>query len=519
MILRIIRCGFIFYTTLAFSICLAAQKHDYNWLLGYDSNAGSEGAETMLLNFNNDPVSITPMVTSAAFYVSSAMISDQEGELLLYTDGCKVVNSQDQTVENGDSINIGEVYEDFCSNNADGVNRGYPAGYQGSLLLDSPSSDSTYYLIHKTIIVVTEPQFDVITTGLYYTLIDTKANNGAGRVITKNVPIIEDELTFGQIVATKHSNGRDWWVVTAGNTNSLYYSALLTPEGIDTVFVSEHEYVFSDGGQANFSPNGQYFARYNSLDGLLMFRFDRNTGQLSDEEFIPISNATLSCGVAFSPNSQLLYVSAHDTIYQYDMTAPDIGASRQTVAVYDGNTEIFQTTFHTAQLAPDCKIYIGTFANVKTLHVIHNPNERGTACGVEQHALDLPYWHAKTIPYFPNYRLGPLVEGEPAEPPCEGEFVVADKEVPLPEGKAFAVFPNPASHAFTVALDGPLSEEAVFSLYNMAGVQVQSARLEPGRQAVQMEVGGLAPGLYIGVLRRGSGRFLGREKVVINRKM
>ena len=498
---------------------LIAQKHDYNWLLGYDSDLNFEGAEAMLLNFNDDPVSVNPIVTSAGFYVSSAMVSNEEGELLLYTDGCKVVNSNDQTVENGDSINIGEVYESQCDDSGVGLSFGYVAGRQGSLFLPAPSSDSLYYLLHKKVIHIFEPVFDVIVVGLYYTLIDVAANGGAGRVIAKNIPVIEEELTYGQITATKHANGRDWWILTAGNTNNLYYSILLTPEGFDTILVAEHEHAFSDGGQAKFSPDGQYYARYNSTEGLLTFRFNRTTGQLSDEQFFPIYNETLSDGVAFSPNSQLLYVSAHDTIYQYDMTAPDIGASRQTVAVYDGNTEIFQTTFHTAQLAPDCKIYIGTFANVKTLHVIHNPNERGTACGVEQHALDLPYWHDKTIPYFPNYRLGPLIEGEPAEPPCEGEFVVADEEVSLPEGKAFAVFPNPASHAFTVALDGPLPEEAVFSLYNMAGVQVQSARLEPGSRVMQVEVGGLPPGLYIGVLRTEAGRLLGRRKVVINRKM
>ncbi|NBC05594.1 MAG: T9SS type A sorting domain-containing protein [Bacteroidetes bacterium] len=507
---------FILNMFLLITLLGSAQKHDHTWLLGYNSDGGLPGTEIINLNFNETPMSITTESRASAFFVSSAMLSDTSGKLLFYTDGCDVYNSSDEMIENGDGLNPGEVHDIQCDN---GVGDGYTAGWQSSLILPSPATDDTYYVVHKKIEYVYEPSFDVVTTGLFYTLVDAKSNEGAGEVLTKNVPIVEQELTYGQIAATKHANGHDWWIVTAGNTNNLYYSALLTSEGIDTVFVSEHEYIFTDGGQANFSPDGQYFARYNSLDGLLIFRFDRTTGLLSDEKFFSISNTTLSCGVAFSPNSQLLYVSAHDTIYQYDMTAPDIGASRQTVAVYDGNTEIFQTTFHTAQLAPDCKIYIGTFANVKTLHVIHNPNERGTACGVEQHALDLPYWHDKTIPYFPNYRLGPLIEGEPAEPPCEGEFVVADEEVSLPEGKAFAVFPNPASHAFTVALDGPLPEEAVFSLYNMAGVQVQSARLESGRHALQVEVGGLPPGLYIGVLRTEAGRLLGRRKVVINRKM
>ena len=494
---------------------LFGQKYDHLWLLGYDS--GNEpGVELNMLDYNGDSVQVLTEAGATGMYVSGSVIADTSGQLLLYSDGCRVINRAHEIVENGDGINPGEVHNQQCPE--EDLKFGYIAGRQGTLFLPAPSSDSLYYLLHKKVIHILDPVFDVIVVGLYYTLIDVAANEGAGRVIAKNVPILDEELVYGEIAATKHANGHDWWISTT-SANNTHYSILLTSEGIDTIVTSSYEQTFSGGGQAVFSPDGQYYARYDSDDVLSLFCFDRTTGILYNEQTFQIYNETLSDGVAFSPNSQLLYVSAHDTIYQYDMAAPDIGASRQTVAVYDGNTEIFQTTFHTAQLAPDCKIYIGTFANVKTLHVIHNPNERGTDCGVEQHALDLPYWHAKTIPYFPNYRLGPLVEGEPAEPPCEGEFVVADEEVPLPKGKAFAVFPNPASHAFTVALDGPLSEEAVFSLYNMAGVQVQAGRLEPGRQAVQVEVGGLPPGLYVGVLRTVAGRLLGRGKVVVNRKM
>jgi hypothetical protein len=496
---------------------LLAQKHDYIWMTGYNSDLAVDGYEINKLDFNYDPVNVTADATSGSIYVSGATIADTTGQLLFYTDGCSVFNALHEQVENGDNLNPGEVHDSQCGNPV--ADLGYIAGRQSSLFLPDPSSDSLYYLFHKKVEHRTEPEFDVVTVGLYYTLIDASANGGEGKVLEKNVPVLEDELTYGQLVATKHANGRDWWILTPGNTSNLYYSIQLAPEGIDTIIVSEHDYVFFDGGQANFSPDGKYYARYNALDGVLLFQFDRDKGVLDSEMFFEVSNESLSDGLAFSPNSELLYVSAFDTILQYDLNSINVSDSKEVVAVYDGNVGLFPTTFFTAQLAPDCKIYINTFANVKTLHVIHNPNERGSACGVEQHVVDLPYWHSKALPYFPNYRLGPLVEGEPAEPPCEGEFVVADEEVPLPEGKAFAVFPNPASHVFTVALDNPLSEEAVFSLYNMAGVQVQSARLEPGRQAVQMEVGGLPPGLYIGVLRTVAGRLLGRGKVVVNRKM
>ncbi|NBC05596.1 MAG: hypothetical protein GVY26_00200, partial [Bacteroidetes bacterium] len=334
------------------TFCIRAQKYDYTWLLGYESDGNLPGTEVVNLNFNEDPVSVTTESRAAAFFVSSAMISDTSGQLLFYTDGCDIYNANDEIVENGDDLNPGEVHDIQCNNEN---SNGYTAGWQSSIILPKPSNNNSYYIFHKKIEYIYEPDFEVVTTELLYSILDASTNGGLGEVTVKNTPIIEEYLTFGELVATKHANGKDWWILTAGDDSNVYYSILLTSEGIDTVFTDAHEYIFPEGGYTAFSPNGRYFARYNPAVGLLTFKFDRSTGKLSQEKLWVSNNDTFSGGVAFSPNSQLLYVSAHDTIYQYDMTALDIGASRQTVAVYDGNTEIFQTTFHTAQLAPDCK--------------------------------------------------------------------------------------------------------------------------------------------------------------------
>jgi PKD repeat protein len=55
--------------------------------------------------------------------------------------------------------------------------------------------------------------------------------------------------------------------------------------------------------------------------------------------------------------------------------------------------------------APDGKIYIFDF--LKQIHVINKPNEKGSACDVRQGYIILPEYPAG-IPYYPNYRLGPL---------------------------------------------------------------------------------------------------------------
>ncbi len=120
-------------------------------------------------------------------------------------------------------------------------------------------------------------------------------------------------------------------------------------------------------------------------------------------------------GVGFSPNSKYLYFNTNTTLLQYDLEAEDIEASKDTIAVYDGYISTFlPTTFFLQQLAPDGKIYLSCTNTVDVLHVIHNPDEAGQACNMEQHGTQLPTLNLFSIPNFPNYRLGPL-DGSPCD--------------------------------------------------------------------------------------------------------
>ncbi|MBV6652727.1 MAG: T9SS type A sorting domain-containing protein, partial [Mameliella sp.] len=470
------------------------QKHDYIWLQGYDSDAGEPGIEASILDFNFSPVKVDSIRTGGGFYLSSTSIADQEGVLQFYTDGCDIYNTDHQVMENGDSINPGAVHQLQCEE----IGYGYTAGRQSSLILPMPGSDSLYYLFHKRIIYQEEPVFDVITDRILYSVVDMSANQGLGRVVEKNIALFEEPTVGGQLTAVKHANGEDWWVVNALDQSPEYAFFLLDNTGaafshVDSMGLPA-SYSGSRGGQANFSPDGRYYARY-SADGLFLMEFDRQAGALSAFQHIPIPDVHARGGVAFSPNSELCYISAFDTIMQFDLMAPDIEASGVVVAVYDGNQELFATTFGNALLAPDCKIYINTFANVKTLHIIHLPNERGTACFVEQHALDLPFWHDKALPNFPNYRLGPIIPDEAPPPPCE--TVVSTPTAPLPGGPGFSLYPNPTSGFTTVAFGTRLSGRVSITLYSPQGQQVLQQTAGEGAQQVLLETAALPSGTYV----------------------
>ncbi|MBL0072858.1 MAG: hypothetical protein IPP34_14065 [Bacteroidetes bacterium] len=95
---------------------------------------------------------------------------------------------------------------------------------------------------------------------------------------------------------------------------------------------------------------------------------------------IAMLDSATGVGVAFSPNSQFLFVSSTKYVYQFDVTATNIPSSQTTVAVWDGfysPNPPLATLFNILQLAPDGKIYIGTGNSTLHLHVINQPDSAG----------------------------------------------------------------------------------------------------------------------------------------------
>ena len=402
----------------SFPVILTAQKHDYNWLFGTDDNVG-----LILVNFDQEPPSVSLIENPPLeFDLTNASISDSTGNLLFYTNGIVVVNAQHQVMENGDSLNPGEVAWDF-------YNEGYPMN-QGALILPKPSSDSLFYIFHA---VREYPQSNIPSTfcsSFLYSLVNPYHNNGQGKVLEKNVVLVADTLDVSKIVGVKHGNGRDWWVLFPEQNRYGYHTFLLNPEGIIYQGIQYVHPVAGYGkasvGFGAFSPDGSKYARHD-IRGLpvghfvRLYDFDRCTGLLSNQLHIPLSDTAGVGGIAFSPDSRYMYVSSQELVYQFDVTAPDVEATKTIVAVSDGFRDSlsngepwFPMTFSGAMLGPDGRIYIHSAGSSRHLHVIEYPNRGGTACEVRQHAIKLPAWTFRTIPNVPHYRLGPL-DGSPCD--------------------------------------------------------------------------------------------------------
>jgi hypothetical protein len=210
---------------------------------------------------------------------------------------------------------------------------------QNTLILPFPNRKNVYAFFYMPVDLVPLP----CARNLSMAIVDMVKNNNIGEVILRKKIITEDSLELGKLTATKHANGRDWWLISQKDRTNIYYKALLTPNGttIHDKQVIGNDF-FSDAGQTVFSPDGKHYINFNLIidstvtsPHIMIFEFDRCTGNLSNPRSIeyPFSQGW-SGGIAISPNSRYLYVSYFTKLYQYDLWAKDIKSTEKIVILH-----------------------------------------------------------------------------------------------------------------------------------------------------------------------------------------
>ena len=381
-----------------------AQNHDYYWPMGYGSFSSDTTFGRTVIDFNESPPLIYREDRELNFAATMASFCDSLGNLRFYTNGIRLMDDQHETVGNGDSLNTGPfALSDYWS--------GYRF-FLSEIFVPLPDDPDSLLLVH----ISSYPDDTLGVTGKKLHRTTIVQNNGNSYVASKNQPLLED-VTISSLTMVKHANGRDWWFFCGVESQNRYYSLLLTPEGITSVKEFELSPAFPflyASSNMTFSPDGSKMARYYITNGVYIYDFDRCLGEFANPVFIPMPNTTLGGGVSISPNSRFLYIMSNVEVFQFDLWAGDIAASMDTVAVYDGFQSPFSTRFFLSQLGPDGRVYINALSSVNVLHAIQYPDKKGKACEVRQHSVQLPTYNARTLPHFPNYRLGPL-DGSPCD--------------------------------------------------------------------------------------------------------
>ncbi len=462
-----------------FSELMFAQGISNNWLFGY-----SNGGRTMV-NFDSLPPTPYLRHRKMNFREAEATMNDRNGNLLFYTNGIWIANSTGDTLQNGTGLSIGSFYDQF-------VNDGIPAP-QAVLFLPNPLDSNLYYMFYQT--YTADVNGYLQPPALFYCDINMNLDNGLGGVMQKNIPLVQDTLIASELTACKHGNGRDWWIVTHRYNSDLYYKFLLTPFGIQGPFVQNIGTVMYVRGpsQSSFSPDGKKFACYHPLEDLDIMDFDRCSGQFSNFIHIAINDSAGAGGLAFSSNSQLLYVSSTLYVYQFDLNASSIDSSKVKVATWDGfysPSPPFATNFYLSQLAPDGKIYINSTNGVLDMHVINNPDSNGMACGLVQHSFHLPAYNARTIPNHPNYFLG-----ADSGSVCD-TLQLGFNERNSNRNSIFRIHPNPAVDIINLNFT-PNDHIQELEIINVNGEIVLKRNIPQWSQLHQIDVRSLHNGIYL----------------------
>ena len=353
-------------------------------------------------------------------------ICDDEGNPLIWTNGMQIRGQGFQMIED----TISYVPDDWTITKPSFWNwwyseYNYAYGFpipDGATILPDPGDARLYHVIY---------QFSEWFEGDPRGFICTKWLSASIRMnldstftlISRDVLLGVSDVYFQHPVkAVLHANGRDWWLYMLIRNSDQYQLILLDQNGFH--FMGLHQsgiFMPHSSGLATISPHGNFMAAgvavKNSNDQhVFIYDIDRCSGSLAFRDSFSLVTQ-LWPGFGFSSTEKYLYTSSdYNYLWQFDMDANDIGASRVLVGEYDGFVQgSFSTRFGPIMQTPDGRLYVvPTSGSNEYLHVIDRPDEPGTACKLRQHAINLTVPQGRSAPNIPNYRLGPL-DGSPCD--------------------------------------------------------------------------------------------------------
>lgn len=323
------------------------------------------------LNFNQSPPQQLTNAT-VSFVEGCASIADANGNLLFYTNGISVINKNHQLMLNGAGI------------------MGDPSSTNNTVIAPLPGSDNKFYLFT----IGAQGQFE---KGFRYSVIDMNLQNGLGEVVQKNVLVFDN--SFEKMAAVRHCNKKDIWITIMNWETDEYLTYLLTASGLNSTPVvsamgtTVGGYLLNSLGTLKYSSDGRKLVSVHSFENnfVQLMDFDNSTGQLSNSIiFYPSTLAPSQAvigvyGAAFSPNNQLLYISAwkvaaaSNELFQFNISSGN-------AALIEGSKQLLWSANDRAagalQVAPDGKIYYSKYRD-SLLGAIHLPDVAGPGCNYQ----------------------------------------------------------------------------------------------------------------------------------------
>ena len=331
-------------------------------------------------------------------------ISDENGDLLFYSDGRFVWDRNHQIMPNGTGLN--------------GDNSSTSSG----VIIPKPQDPDIYYLF-----TVDEPHHDPSLReggnfGLNYSQVNMTQNGGLGEVdaTLKNVPLVTYDIGNAlqseykcseKITAVRADDCSSLWVIT--HFVDSFYAFKVDVNGVSNTpvistigtAVPVEGYRRNALGYIKASPDGTKIAvahfgfatslGTNAPGGVFLYDFDNDTGMVSNENIVyDPSNGDSPYGVEFSSENRKLYATigtgssgnSSSQVVQWDLEAANISASQQIIHTsntlsggalqlgIDGRIYRAQTDFSNF---PNTGQFIGVIENPEADGVLANYNENG----------------------------------------------------------------------------------------------------------------------------------------------
>ena len=473
------------------------QGYSNNRLLGYNAFVNFPPYLGLQLNSYSGVEVMDSIPLPFQFYSNSANISDDQGNLLFYTNGFHVANAQHQIIPNGDSLGYvflpGGYGTYFTNYNIWGA----PIP-QSSVIIPSPGDTNSYTLIYNTI-YDTVGWIHQIKPSKYLKIAKViNDSNGEFIITEKDKVLITDTILQGGLAAVKHGNGRDWWIFAQKFSNGKYFKILVTP---DSNYVSNGEYPgppspgYIDACNIIFSENGKHFVRVvnGNWQGRI-YSFDRCTGEFVTVDYDGTISPQSHAGNAYSPSGKYFYFTETQKVWRYNLQAADIPASKELVYTHTGYTDpIFNlpSNYWTMDTPHDGRIYIIGSSSIHRQSWIDYPDTANVAdVGFHHYEYVLPRPNNGTNTNHPNYTLGPDLGC-----PCD-TLNIAVKQIDLSKGLSLKVFPNPADELFTISYEALKENLGSLYMYDVMGKEVHRQYLSPWSNTQHIDVSKLPPGVY-----------------------
>ncbi|CAM1349577.1 T9SS type B sorting domain-containing protein [Tenacibaculum crassostreae] len=353
------------------SISLYSQKEANIWYFG--RNAG--------IDFNSGtPVALNDGLLNTDEGCST--ISDENGNLLFYSDGINVWTKNHELMKYSDGR---------LANNL----QGNPSSTQSGLIVPNPEDSNIYYIFTVGTNFIGTGSGYPNNPGFNFYTIDVSKGTG-GEIISGPINLADgkDFSWSEKVTAVQGKDCSEIWVLSI--VQNTFYAYKIDKTGVDfsNPITSASSYFLSDKrGYLKVSPDGTKvaLADYTS-DGsgrLVLFNFDNSTGKITSNGEILTNGSSDGApyGVEFSQQSTKLYSSLYHPdsnsfrIFQYDLLDRDIAQTKTQVWSESG----FRGAL---QLGIDGRIY-ASIPGKSYLGAIENPEDNASDIRFTSNAVSL----------------------------------------------------------------------------------------------------------------------------------